>query len=238
MDGRRASAWRRALGTTLALVVTISLAAVPQDVFAIVRGLQGPTIVERIIDGDTLVLVGGERVRLIGVDAPEVGEPFADAATAFLAALVHAQPVFLELDVGERDVYGRLLAYVYVEDRGGAWVTERGRRFTQANHALATAGLATTMTIPPNVAYAEVFLEATRAAREARLGLWRLWFCVDLNTSPPERLLEIVHIDEVRARHLVELRPYASLDDLTRVPGIGAARLADIEEQGIVCPFE
>lgn len=234
----RASPRRRIASTALGVVVAVAFAAVPQESFAIVREPRGPTTVERVVDGDTLVLVGGERVRLIGVDAPEVGEPFADQATAFLTALVAEQPLFLELDVAERDVYGRLLAYVYVQDRGGAWVSQRGRRFTQANHALAAAGLATTMTVPPNVSYAEVYLEATRSARDAGLGLWRLWFCVDLNTSPAERLLEIVHIDEVRAGYLVELRPYASLDELTRVPGIGAARLADIEEQGIVCPVE
>ena len=238
MGERSAPHWRRAVCVAVAFLATVPLAAVPHDTFAILGNLRGPTFVERIIDGDTFVLDGGERVRIIGVDAPEVGEPYADRATAFLAALIEDRPIYLEFDVGERDVFGRLLAYVYVEAPDGAWVAADGRRFMQASHALAAAGLADIMTVPPNVAYAEVFLDAVRAARDAGRGFWVPWECVDINTAPLERLMEIVHIDEVRGPELIGLRPFASIDDLRRIRGIADRRIEDIIEQGFVCPID
>jgi endonuclease YncB( thermonuclease family) len=238
MDKRHLLVWRGIACASFVCLVAIAHAGVPRNTFTILGVLQGPFSVERIIDGDTFVLEGGERVRIIGVDAPEVGEPFAGRATAFLAGLIEARPIFLEFDVGERDGFGRLLAYVYVEDSGGAWVAEDGRGFTQVSHALAAAGLADLMTVPPNVAYAEVFLDAVRAARDAGRGFWAVWECVDINTAPLERLMEIIHIGEVRGPELIRLRPFKSIDDLRRIDGIGPVRLADIKEQGIVCPLE
>jgi len=85
--------------------------------------------VERVIDGDTLVLEGGRRVRLLGIDAPERGRPGADAATARLRELVEGRRVRLEfaapLAGRTEDRYGRLLARVLV---GRADVGERLRR--------------------------------------------------------------------------------------------------------------
>lgn len=59
--------------------------------------------------------------------------------------------------------------------------------------------------------------------------------CIDVNTASVGELTEIVHIGPARAQALIENRPYASLDDLIRVPGIGASRLRDILEQGAAC---
>jgi len=61
--------------------------------------------------------------------------------------------------------------------------------------------------------------------------------CVDVNTDARDRLRLIVHIDQVRSAAMLELRPFVSLDDLARIPGIGPERIADIRAQGIVCPF-
>jgi endonuclease YncB( thermonuclease family) len=218
-------------------LAALVLAGVPRDTFTIHGVLQGPVYVERVIDGDTFVLVGGERIRIIGVDTPEVGEPFADSATAFLAGLIVARPVYLEFDVGERDRHGRLLAYVYVEDPTGAWVAD-GKRFVQVSHALAAAGLADIMTVPPNVTYAEAFLGASRGARDAGLGFWAAWLCIDLNTESLDQLVEIVHISEQRGAELIALRPFTELAQLTRISGISDLRLVDIIDQGIVCPLE
>jgi endonuclease YncB( thermonuclease family) len=222
----------------LLCVVGIGAANTSLPGLEILGTLQGPVRAERIIDGDTFVLDGGERVRIIGVDAPEVGEPYADDATALLEALIWDRDLYLEFDVGERDIYGRLLAYVYVLDPDGAWQDDDGHRYTQASHALALAGLAYVMTIPPNVAYAEVYVEATRSARDAVLGVWEVWACADLNTSSRERLKDIVHIGAARVDAVLANRPYSQLTDLLRVDGIGAARLADIADQGIVCPLD
>lgn len=128
-----------------------------------------PGIVERVVDGDTLIAeVAGERerIRLLRIDAPEVardgqpGECLAEAATAALTDLVPAgTTVDLATDVEQRDRFGRLLAHVWVDD---TWV----------NGALLGTGMAQVLTIPPNVAHDDEVLAAQAAARDARLGLW------------------------------------------------------------------
>jgi micrococcal nuclease len=69
----------------------------------------------RVIDGDTLELVGGERVRLIGVDAPEPGRPGALEATHFVRERVEGRTVWLEADGANRDRFGRLRRYVWLQ---------------------------------------------------------------------------------------------------------------------------
>ena len=59
--------------------------------------------------------------------------------------------------------------------------------------------------------------------------------CVDINTASVEELRQIIHIDEVRAPMIVALRPFTSVQQLTRVSGIGPARIRDIIEQGLAC---
>lgn len=123
-------------------------------------------VVERVIDGDTVVLVGGERVRYIGVDTPELHHPkkpveaYARQARAFNRRWVEGKRVRLEFDVERRDRYGRLLAYVYLED--GTFV----------NAELIAQGYAQILTIPPNVKYQDLFLKLQREARESGRGLW------------------------------------------------------------------
>lgn len=73
-------------------------------------------IVTRVIDGDTLVLQNGEKVRLICVDTPERGEKGFKKAKEFLEQLVLNKKVLLEKDITNRDKYDRLLRYVYVND--------------------------------------------------------------------------------------------------------------------------
>jgi micrococcal nuclease len=123
--------------------------------------------VERVVDGDTIVLAGGERVRYIGVDTPESVKPgtpvqcFAKAAARANERLVAGRRVRLRFDAERRDRYGRLLAYVY---RAGDGLF--------VNAQLVRGGYATTLTIPPNVAHAAEFRRLARSAREAGRGLW------------------------------------------------------------------
>ncbi len=137
-------------------------------------------LVKRAVDGDTLELENGERVRLIGIDTPELHESDKlrrdaqrtgqDIATIqklgaqayeFTKGLVEGKRVSLEFDVERYDTYKRLLAYVYLKD--GTFV----------NAEIVKQGYASLMTFPPNVKYADLFLKLHKEARENKRGLWK-----------------------------------------------------------------
>jgi micrococcal nuclease len=150
----------RALGgVLLALVTALPAWSAPAT-------LEG--MVERVVDGDTIhVRLGArvEKVRYIGINTPEVHHPTKGEelggreATEINRRLVEGKRVRLELDVRERDRYGRLLAYVWVGD-------------VMVNAELVRLGYAQVMTIPPNVRYQETLLKLQREARDAGRGLW------------------------------------------------------------------
>jgi micrococcal nuclease len=125
-------------------------------------------LVTRVIDGDTVeVSIAGhdDEVRYIGIDTPETVKPgtpvqcFGPQASSFNHRLVEGRRVRLVFDRERRDVYGRLLAYVYL-----------GPRFVNAR--LVSLGYARTLTIPPNDAHAGLFHHLARAAGLAGRGLW------------------------------------------------------------------
>lgn len=129
--------------------------------------------IEYVVDGDTVdVIIGDkqERVRLIGIDTPEIahqGQPeraecFGDEATTFTRSLVPVgTPVRLERDVVARDDYGRLLGYVYRASDG-----------VFVNYEIVRQGYAQPLTIPPNVAFSKLIVQAARDAEEDQAGLW------------------------------------------------------------------
>ena len=124
-----------------------------------------PARVTKVTDGDTIWLSEVGKVRLIGIDTPEVhgrDECFGREASAFVERAVPVgTAVRYRLGVEERDRYGRALAYVYLED---------GRLL---NELLAERGYAQPLTVPPNDELSSRFVAAARRAREAKLGLWR-----------------------------------------------------------------
>ena len=119
----------------------------------------------RVIDGDTLELDGGERVRLIGVDTPESVDPrrpvqyFGKAAAAFTRRLAEGRAVRLAYDDDTRDRYGRTLAYVYLED--GSFL----------NAEIIRQGYGHAYTRFP-FRYQQEFLALEREARENSRGFW------------------------------------------------------------------
>ncbi|OGH70617.1 MAG: hypothetical protein A2754_03215 [Candidatus Magasanikbacteria bacterium RIFCSPHIGHO2_01_FULL_47_8] len=123
-------------------------------------------VVSRVVDGDTLELASGEKVRYIGVDTPESVHPkkpvqcFGKEAMEFNKNLVLGKKVKLVKDVSETDRYGRLLRYVYLGD--GTFV----------NLLLVKEGYAQAATFPPDVKYSATFVAAAAEAREAERGLW------------------------------------------------------------------
>ncbi|WP_417851407.1 thermonuclease family protein [Thalassoglobus sp.] len=122
----------------------------------------------RVIDGDTLLIDGDRRVRLIGVDTPETKhpklppQPFGDEATQFTVDMVEGRTVQLVFDKERYDRYQRILAFVFVDDRF-------------LNEELVAAGLATA---EPRYRYRDDFkkrfIEAEKIAKEKRLGIWSL----------------------------------------------------------------
>ena len=124
--------------------------------------------VTRAVDGDTVeVRIGRRRdeVRYIGVDTPETVKPdtpvqcFGPQASRFNHGLVEHRRVRLVFGVERRDVYGRLLAYVYLDGR-------------LVNAELIRRGLARTLTIPPNDRFAGRLKRLEMAAARAGRGLW------------------------------------------------------------------
>ena len=116
-------------------------------------------LVQRVIDGDTVVLADGERVRYIGMDTPERGERLFDEATAYNRRLVEGQRVGLLKDQSETDRFGRLLRYVLAGD-------------ILVNAELVREGLAEAKRYDPDVKFADCFDTLMQEARENRRGLW------------------------------------------------------------------
>ena len=103
-------------------------------------------VVVRVIDGDTVVLAGGERVRLIGVDAPEVGEPGAEEATLFVRERVEGRTVWLEPDGNDRDRFGRLRRKIWLRMPTDTYDVNQIRRY-QLNALLLESGHARVMIV-------------------------------------------------------------------------------------------
>ena len=120
----------------------------------------------RVVDGDTIILSGNERVRLIGVDTPETVDPrrpvqyFGKEASAFTKRMVEGKKVRLEYDQTRKDRYGRTLAYVYLDDS------------THLNAEIIKQGYGHAYTRFP-FRYLEEFRRYQREAREAGKGLWK-----------------------------------------------------------------
>jgi endonuclease YncB( thermonuclease family) len=118
------------------------------------------------MDGDTLVLADGRHLRLIGVNAPELGkdgepdEPFARAAHTLVANLTAGRRVRLEFEQESTDRYGRWLAHVELPD---------GQNLQEI---LLRQGLAFAVAIPPNLARLAVYFAAEEEARRAGRGIW------------------------------------------------------------------
>ncbi len=122
--------------------------------------------VARVIDGDTIEIEGGERVRYIGMDTPETVKPhtaiqcFGPEASQENKKLVAGKIVRLEKDVTNRDKYGRLLRYVWLGNN-------------LVDLTLVQLGFARATPYPPNIHYKTKFYQAENLARKQKIGLWK-----------------------------------------------------------------
>jgi micrococcal nuclease len=124
---------------------------------------QGDTIekalVVSVIDGDTIELEDGSRVRYLGIDTPETGEPYYSEATARNRELVEGKVVYLQKGKRDRDEYDRLLRYVYTD---GVFV----------NAELVAQGYATAFIFDPDERYSQVLVQLEQYAKMKKRGLW------------------------------------------------------------------
>lgn len=131
----------------------------------------------RVVDGDTIEIEGGQKVRFIGIDTPETVDPrvpvacFGKEASNETKKLLEGKLVTLEKDVSETDKYGRLLRYIFVDN-------------LFVNDYLVRQGFAQTSTYPPDVKYQEQFLEAQKEARDNNRGLWSVCQNPQASTTP------------------------------------------------------
>lgn len=133
-----------------------------------IKKIPAQQAVHSVVDGDTIRLKDGRRVRVIGINAPEMGgrgrstEPYAVKATSRLAALIKANNDKVGLVLGEpsHDRYGRILAHLY--DQNGRSLEEQ----------LVFEGFAYHVVVAPNIALAGCLAKAEQHARKQRSGLW------------------------------------------------------------------
>ncbi len=147
-----------------------------------------------VIDGDTIVLDTGEKVRYIGIDTSETVDPrkpvqcFGKEASEKNKELVEGKEVRLVKDISDKDKYGRLLRYVYIGDEF-------------INDSLVKNGFAHSSSYPPNIKYQEQFSKSEEEARNNKNGLWADGVCgnpVNAETeNKPAEQENIVNQEEI-----------------------------------------
>jgi len=179
MKIRRELRLRQAVILAAAVLLYAGLKFIPASGRPAAAATGDKAFIARVVDGDTVKLSDGRRVRLIGVDTPELHysekllrdadrsrrdiksvQEMGRKAADFTRRLCEGRAVRIETDVRKLDKYGRLLAYLYLED--GTFI----------NAKIIEEGYGQVMTIPPDVKYADYFLKMERDARQKRKGLW------------------------------------------------------------------
>lgn len=172
----------------VALVVAACSGSVVATSLAPASSWDTTWVVSAVTDGDTIAVTRHgleESVRLVGINAPEHGECWADESTAALEAIVGTGPVWLQRDVSDRDRYGRLLRYVLTTSGEDA-----GLLLIDGGHAIAR-------TYPPDVGRDAQYHEHQRVAREAGRGAWARDACGQglATTIDPDTIGIEIHAD-------------------------------------------
>jgi len=116
-------------------------------------------IVSKVVDGDTIDIQDGQRIRLLGINTPEKAQPYFEEATIRMKELVLGKTVILVMDKSDKDKYGRLLRHVYVDG-------------VNTGEVMLSEGYANAFFISPDLGYKEEFEKAEGCARENNLGIW------------------------------------------------------------------
>lgn len=133
--------------------------------------------ITKILDGDTVQTSTGEKIRYLGINAPETGQPFSAESKKENEKLVLGKKAGLEFDVVQKDKYGRTLAYVFINNQF-------------VNLEMISQGLAVSETIQPNVKYQDEIVQAQIDARKNCLGIWQ-----GLCSTENQKCIKIVSIN-------------------------------------------
>lgn len=113
--------------------------------------------VTKVIDGDTIIIEGKYKIRLLGIDADEIGEPCYEAAKTRLEELVLNKEVLLEKDQVNQDQYKRFLRYIFLDNQN-------------INLQLIKEGLVNSLFYEPNLKYKEEITEVENEAKINKIG--------------------------------------------------------------------
>jgi len=142
-------------------------------------------IVERVIDGDTVEIEDGIRVRLIGINSPDEGECYFSEAKEFTKNLLEKKSVRLDKDISGEDEYGRLLRYVIIPSEMA------GVDNTIANNEIIRNGYALRVQSPPDNRYRDLFATAEEEAKREKRGMWDACQSVNMEqTTTSEREID------------------------------------------------
>lgn len=221
---------RRGLEHVLPLI-DLSVAPVDSAGVSALQDKSNPQIflVTRVVDGDTIVIEGGKKVRYIGIDTPETVDPrkpvqcFGKEASARNKELVLGKRVRLEKDITDADKYGRLLRYVYVDDEF-------------VNLRLVEDGFAFSYTYPPDVKYQKKITKAQRQAREEKRGLWAA--CSGVTKLPASAKISVNSLSSSTMDVGLETRPGCVIkgnigstgDKIYHLPGCGSYAKTSIDQ--------
>lgn len=179
--------WPKQVKYTLLLVVVIALftwldgCVLSVDEAPVVQGFTRVKVTN-VVDGDTahVLMPDGseEKLRFIGVNSPEIDhptkglEPYGPEAETFTRSQLEGNNIWLEFDVGERDQYGRMLAYLWLEIPEE--LSDREIRAKMFNARLLLEGYAVQVIFEPNLKYVQLFSDYEAEAQKAGKGLWGL----------------------------------------------------------------
>lgn len=145
--------------------------------------------VKTVYDGDTVVLDDGRKIRLLGINTPEIqhrdnaADAGGDEAKAWLISKLKEAKVRIETDAEKTDSYGRTLAYLFTENK------------EHINVLLVAQGLAQVSIFPPNLKYVSELVNAQQQAEAAKLGIWQR---PEYAAIPVEQLTEAGHFGWTR----------------------------------------
>ncbi|MFR7836363.1 MAG: stalk domain-containing protein, partial [Ezakiella sp.] len=131
--------------------------------------------VKNVVDGDTIVVdVDGaeKKVRLVGIDAPEMSTPNGNTSKKFTEDAILNKTVYLEKDVSEVDKYDRLLRYIWLISPSGIEINENSIRENMLNGKMVASGMAASKTYAPDTKYQNILDKIQTDAINNKLGMW------------------------------------------------------------------